>query len=341
RDLFQSPVLSGLAQKLGQHRTVVVPVNVITSDTTALTPAMLPLIDLSQSDIDRIVGQVPDGLANIQDIYALSPLQDGILFHHLLANEGDPYLLAGQMAFADRTLLDRYLAVMQQIIERHDILRTAFLWQGLSVPAQVVWRQAPLSVTELTLDPTDGLISDQLAQRFNPRHYRLDLSEAPLLRFVVAQEADGRWIVLQLLHHLIGDHTTLDVMHREVRACLDGQAQNLPAPVPFRNLVAQARLGESEAAHTDFFTDMLAEVEEPTLPFGVTEVHRDGSQVTESHRMLEPELNDRLRRQARFLGVSLAALCHLAWAQVLSRTSGQEKVVFGTVLFGRMTAGEG
>ncbi|MCE1644991.1 condensation domain-containing protein, partial [Enterobacter hormaechei] len=67
----------------------------------------------------------------------------------------------------------------------------------------------------------------------------------------------------------------------------------------------------------------------------------DGSQVTESHRMLTAGLNERLRGQARRLGVSVAALCHLAWAQVLSRTSGQTQVVFGTVLFGRMQAGEG
>ncbi len=341
RDLFQSPKLSDLAQTLGQHQAVIVPPNVITPTTTALTPAMLPLIDLTQADIDRIVRQVPGGVNNIQDIYALSPLQDGILFHHLLANEGDPYLLAGQMVFADRTLLDRYLVAVQRVVDRHDILRTAFIWQELSVPAQVVWRQAPLSVTELDLDPADEPIGEQLAQRFNPRRYSLDLSEAPLMRFVVARETDGRWTVLQLLHHLIGDHTTLDVMNGEVQAYLAEREDSLTSPVSFRNLVAEARLGMSEEEHTRFFTEMLAEVDEPTLPFGLTEVHRDGSQVTESHWMLAPELNDRLRGQARRLGVSLAALCHLAWAQVLSHTSDQEQVVFGTVLFGRMAAGEG
>ncbi len=342
RDLFQSPVLSELAQTLGQHRAVVVPPNVITSATTTITPGMLPLVDLTQADIDSIVGQVPGGMANIQDIYALSPLQDGILFHHLLASEGDPYLVISQMAFADRALLDRYLAAVKQVIERHDILRTAFLWQGLSVPVQVVWRQAPLSVTELTLNPADGPICEQLTQRFNPRHYRLDLNQAPLLRFVAAQEGDdGRWMVLQLQHHLIGDHTTMEVMNQEIQAYLIGQENSLPVPVPFRNLIAQARLGVDQAEYIRFFTDMLADVDESTLPFGLAEVHRNGLQMTESHQMLSQMLNDRLRSQARRLGVSLATLCHLAWAQVLSRTSGQEKVVFGTVLFGRMAAGEG
>uniref|UniRef100_UPI0036DCE863 amino acid adenylation domain-containing protein n=1 Tax=Photorhabdus sp. RM322S TaxID=3342825 RepID=UPI0036DCE863 len=172
KTLFQHPTLCILAQSLVQHNEIQVPDNGITPDTMVLTPAMLPLIDLTQADIDHIVGQVPGGIANIQDIYALSPLQDGILFHHLLANEGDPYLLTGQMAFANRALLDRYLAAVQQIIDRHDILRTAFLWQGLSVPAQVVWRQAPLSVTELTLNPADGTVIDQLTRRFDPRQHR-------------------------------------------------------------------------------------------------------------------------------------------------------------------------
>ncbi|RWN94691.1 MAG: hypothetical protein EOS07_36760, partial [Mesorhizobium sp.] len=85
-------------------------------------------------------------------IYGLSPLQDGILFHHLLATKGDPYLLVSQMAFAERGLLERYLGAVQQVVDRHDILRTAFVWEGLSSPAQVVWRRAPLEVSEVELN---------------------------------------------------------------------------------------------------------------------------------------------------------------------------------------------
>ncbi len=341
RALFATPTLSVLAQSLGQHQEVVVPPNRITPDTTELSPELLPLIQLTQADIDRIVEQTPGGVANIQDIYALSPLQDGILFHHLLASEGDPYLLITQMAFANRALLDRYLEAVQQVVQRHDVLRTAFVWEQLSMPAQVVWRHAPLLIEELALDPENGPIAEQLLQRFDPRRHRMDLTQAPLLRFAIAQDDDGRWLLVQLMHHLIGDHAALDVMDAEVRALIEGRGDALLPAQPFRNLVAQVRLGANEEAHERFFTGMLAEVEEPTLPFGLSEVHRDGSQVAESHRMLPQDLNDRLRAQAKRLNVSLASLCHLAWAQVLARTSGQQRVVFGTVLFGRMQGGEG
>ncbi|WP_208453628.1 non-ribosomal peptide synthetase [Burkholderia gladioli] len=345
RDLFQAPVLSALAQRLeqqrGQSREIQVPDNLITRDTEAITPELLPLISLTQPEIDHLVQQVPGGVSAIQDIYALSPLQDGILFHHLLATRGDPYLLILQVAFASREHLDRYLDAVQLVIARHDVLRTAFVWEGLSRPAQVVWRDAPLAFTELSLDPADGPVAEQLARRFDPREHRIDLGQAPLLRFAAARDEQGRWLLVELLHHLIGDHSTMEILHREVQAILAGRADQLSPPQPFRNLVAQAHLGVSQQEHEAFFRAMLADVEEPTLPFGLTEVHLDGSRVIEAQRMLPQALNDRLRAQARRLGVSLASLCHLAWAQVLARASGQDRVVFGTVLFGRMQGGAG
>ncbi|MER8785366.1 amino acid adenylation domain-containing protein [Mesorhizobium sp. M1006] len=335
-------MLADLAASLGSHHEVAVPANLITEHSTAITPQMLPLIELAQPEIDRIVATVPGGVGNIQDIYGLSPLQDGILFHHLLATKGDPYLLVSQMAFAERGQLERYLGAVQQVVDRHDILRTAFVWEGLSSPAQVVWRRAPLEVTEVELDACDGSGAEELRRRFDPRRHRIGLGRAPLLRFGIAREpGSGRWLLLELQHHLIGDHTTLEVMHAEVRAVLGGQAHELAAPQPFRNLVAQARLGVDAKAHEEFFQEQLADIDEPTMPFGLGEVRGDGSGVGEARRMLPQALNDRLREQARRLGVSLASLCHLAWGQVVARSSGREQVVFGTVLFGRMHAGAG
>ena len=342
RDLFQTPVLAVLASTLGQHREVVVPPNLIKPETCKITPELLPLIDLSQSEIDLIVSQVPGGAANIQDIYALSPMQDGILFHHMLAKEGDPYLLVAQMAFADRETLERYLGAVQRVVDRHDILRTAFIWEGLSRAAQVVWRQAPLSVTDVVLDPADGPVTEQLSRRFDSCRHRVDLTQAPVLRFIVAHDpVAGRFILMQLQHHLIDDASSLQFFYNEVQAFLAGRGEKLPSPQPFRNLIGQVQLGKSVEEHERFFRSMLADIEEPTLPFGLAEVHLDGAQVGQTHRMVSAELNDRLRTQARRLNVSLASLCHVAFAQVLARTSGQEKVVFGTVLFGRMQAGHG
>ncbi|MGY3131094.1 amino acid adenylation domain-containing protein [Bradyrhizobium sp. USDA 4501] len=342
RTLFARPVLADLAASLGSHHEVAAPVNLITEQNTAITPPMLPLIELTQGEIDRVVATVPGGVSNIQDIYGLSPLQDGILFHHLLARRGDPYLMVSQVAFAERALLERYLGAVQQVVDRHDILRTAFVWEGLSSPVQVVWRRAPLHVSEVELDGCESAGADELRRRFDPRRQRIEIGQAPLLRFVIAREpASRRWLLLQLQHHLIGDHTTLEVMHTEVRAVLEGRAHELSEPQPFRNLVMQTRLGVSAQAHEEFFRKMLADIDEPTMPFGLSEVYGDGSGVGEAHRMLPPALNERLREQAQRLGVSLASLCHLAWGQVVARSSGREQVVFGTVLFGRMHAGAG
>jgi len=111
--------------------------------------------------------------------------------------------------------------------------------------------------------------------------------------------------------------------------------------LPFRNFVAQARLGVSREEHEAFFTSMLGDVDEPTAPFGLTDVQGDGSQIVEASREVDPQLCQRLRAQAGALGVTAASVCHLAWALVLARTSGRDDVVFGTVMFGRMQGGEG
>ncbi|WP_346418558.1 amino acid adenylation domain-containing protein, partial [Pseudomonas syringae] len=342
RVLFSQPTLAALAAAVCGDTEVIVPANLIPEDCEHITPDMLPLVDLTQDAIDRIVARVPGGAANVQDIYALAPLQEGILYHHLSAERGDPYVLKSVFAFQDQARLDAFLQALQQLIQRHDILRTSLLWEGLSEPVQVVWRQASLSMETLDLDPAQGDISTQLQHQYDPRHYRLELGQAPLMRLVSAYDAPQKRIVsLLLCHHLVLDHTALDVMRAEIQLLMLGEGHELPASVPYRNYVAQARLGVSVEAHEAFFRDMLGDIDEPILPFNLHDVQGDGSEIEEAYHRIDSALSQRLRTQARQCGVSAATLVHLAWAKVLGKATGKDTVVFGTVLMGRMSGSAG
>ncbi|WP_067710177.1 solanimycin non-ribosomal peptide synthetase SolG [Erwinia sp. ErVv1] len=328
-------------KRLSNAFEVVVPANKITPDTQAIVPGMLPLIDFTQSDIDYVVDQVRGGVSNIQDIYSLAPLQEGILFHHMLASKGDPYLQTGRMTFDSREKVDSYLAAVQKVIDRHDILRTGFYWEGVSTPCQVVQRQASLHVHEVELNPADGPAAEQLASRFDPQHYRLDLAKPPLLHaFVAWDERQGCWEMYRLLHHLIDDISSVLILSAEIHTFLAGRGAMLPEPQPFRRLIAQVRLGKTPEEHERYFRSTLSDIEEPTAPYGLVNM-LDDSAIIEVTRKVPQRLNDRLRAQARQLGVSLGSICHLAWGQVLACISGQDAVVFGTILFGRMHAGKG
>jgi amino acid adenylation domain-containing protein len=341
--LFTAPTLAGLAAAVGgDSRQVPVPPNAIPAGCEAITPDMLPLVTLEQAGIDRITAAVPGGAANVQDIYPLAPLQEGILFHHLMEAEGDAYLLPSLMAFDTRDRLDGFLNALQTVVDRHDILRTSVAWEGLPEPVQVVWREAKLAIEETAIDSENNDAAEQLLERYDPRHYRLDVRVAPMLNGFTAHDTKkGRWLLLLLSHHLALDHTALDILLEEIRMLQAGQADQLPAPLPFRNFVAQARLGMKPEEHEAFFRGMLADVDEPTAPFGLLDVMGDGSRIREAELTVEADLARRVRTQARTLGISAASLFHLAWAAVLSRTSGRDDVVFGTVLFGRMQGGEG
>jgi len=146
--------------------TVAVPPNLIPAGCEAIDPAMLPLLQLTAAEVERIVTGVPGGASNVQDIYPLAPLQEGILFHHLMATQGDPYLLWIMLGFNSRARLNAYLDGLQAVVNRHDILRTALMWDGLPEPVQVVWRDVRLVMEEVVLDPALGDVAEQLRVRF-------------------------------------------------------------------------------------------------------------------------------------------------------------------------------
>ncbi|MEU5348183.1 amino acid adenylation domain-containing protein, partial [Streptomyces sp. NPDC020766] len=342
RSLFAAPTAAGLAASDGPAE-VAVPENRIPDNALTISPDMLSLVDLPQGEIDRIVARVPGGAANVADVYPLAPLQEGILFHHLMGDSGDGtdvYVLPVLLGFDSRQRLDRFVDALQKVVDRHDILRTAVQWEGLREPVQVVVRRAaiPVESVDLPEGPDDEVTGRMLAACPGS----MDIGQAPLIRVHTATDpVNGQWLALVQAHHLIADHTTLDVLLQEVRSFVTGREETLPAPLPFRNFVAQARLRVAEEEHQRYFSTLLGDVTEPTAPFGLLDVRGDGTGVAESRRVMDPELARRLRDQSRRLGVSPATVLHVVWARVLAATSGKDDVVFGTVLFGRMAAGSG
>jgi amino acid adenylation domain-containing protein/thioester reductase-like protein len=338
RRVFETPVLAELAEVLSREPVaqIAAPPNLIPSGCVTITPQMLPLVALDAVDIERIVASVPGGAVNVQDIYPLDPLQEGVLFHHLLNDRGgDTYIVSIVLSIASRERMAELIASFQAVIDRHDILRTAVFWEQLQRPVQIVYRHGTLPVEERTLDPHRDAL-EQIREWIRPERQRLDLQRAPLLRMLTAQDLSGRCYAVLQSHHIISDHVTLEIVTAEVTALMQGRAQPVPPSVPYRNHVAQILLRAGARDSEAFFRDRLGDVDEPTAPFGLVDVHGDGSRIGEALLSLPAELARRIRVQARRAGVSAATLFHAAWSLVVARAAGRDDVVFGTVLLGRM-----
>lgn len=344
RRIFESPVLAQMAKVMtgAGAGELPIPPNRIAPGCERITPQMLPLIELTQAQIDWLVNGVPGGAANVQDIYPLVPLQEGILFHHQLLdeNDADMYVVPVVLSVATRVRLEELLTALQATIDRHDVLRTAVLWEHLPRPVQVVYRSAPLSVEAVEWSTLDDP-NQQIGEWLEPHRQRMDPRHAPLIRARIAEDRDGKWHCLLQMHHVIADHVTLEALIEETVAHLGGCAHLLPESAPYRDHVARVAAYSATGAAAEFFKTRLADIEEPTAPFGLLNVHGDGSRLQEAYRAIEASLSQRLRAQARTLGVSAGALFHAAWALVVARTTGRDDVIFGTVLLGRWQGSAG
>jgi len=301
-----------------------------------ITPHMLRLVNLTQAEIDHVTRAVAGGTPNIQDIYPLAPLQEGLLFQHRMAERGgDAYVASTLLQIESRERLEGLVAALQNAIDRHDALRTAFLWKDLRQPVQIVLRSATLPVESVALDRRTD-VRKQLDSWLNAEP-RIDLESAPPLRLRIAEDPHGgRCYALLQIHHIADDDQSLRILIAEIAAHMNGRADRLRPPGRYRDHIVAVTEHAREADAEAFFRGMLGDIDEPTAPFGITEVRGGIGDIEECRASMDATLAERLRTQAAGLGVSAATLFHAAWGLIVARTSGRSDVAFGSVLLGRL-----
>ena len=276
-----------------------------------------------------------DPRANVEDVYELSPLQEGFLFHHLRDPAGGDYI--EQMTFLLEGSLDlaAFGRAWQVVVDRHPALRTSFQWEGLEKPLQIVHRR--VTVPLVTDDWGDDWRDRLEAFLAEDRARGFDLGAASLMRLTVASVGAGCWQVIWTHSHLLLDGWSLPLVLQEVLAAYAGGGGGLPVAPKYRDFVRWLRQGKAAGAAA-FWREELAGFEEPTpLPVGaVGEAFRHAEGTAGEEVLIFPAaVTARLKAWAAAAGVTLNTLTAGAWALVLARMSGREEVVFGCTVSGR------
>jgi amino acid adenylation domain-containing protein len=279
---------------------------------------------------------------NVEDIYSLSPMQQGLLFHTLSAPDAALYFEQWTCVLQGNLDVPAFRRAWQHVVDRHPPLRTFFLWEGLDEPLQIIRQQVQVPWEQLDWrgrlapeqqDWLDTLLRDDQALGF-------DLTRAPLMRLLLIRMTDDTYQFIWSFHHILLDGWSISLIFKEVIACYtafcQGQEPQLESRQPYWEYIAWLKQQDLASAEV-FWRQTLKGFVAPT-PLAVDRPRRaEGNQQNyASHQIaLSAASTVALRSLARAHQLTLSTLVQGAWALLLSRYSGEQDVVFGTVVSGR------
>jgi amino acid adenylation domain-containing protein/non-ribosomal peptide synthase protein (TIGR01720 family) len=276
----------------------------------------------------------------IDDVYPLTPVQQGLLFHTLLEG-GGIYVVQTEWRSprpVDPAAFEETWRVLQ---ERHAVLRTSFVWEGTPEPVQVVHRSAPVDMTWLDWrDVAPPLVEERWRSLLDDdRAAGFDLRRAPLLRFIAVQLPDDSWRVVWTYHHLIVDGWSVAILLDECDTLLRSRghpdAGTLEPAPPFRDYLAWCR-GLDRSGDEAYWRAVMDHYRgSPRLQIDTG--HTAGEWGEEAIE-IGPGVTSALAEFAQRFRVTPALVVRAAWAVWLADQAGTDDVVFGTTFSGRPTS---
>ena len=299
------------------------------ADSAGMTPSDFPLIDLSQAELDGLA--LP--AARVQDLYPLSPMQQGMLFHTLYEQEAGNYInqLRIEVSGLD---VPRFRAAWQGLVDQHEVLRSVFL-SDLRQPLQAVLRQVEVPFIEL--DVRDQAEQDawieQWAATERARGFVLD--QGPLLRLAVLRTAEASHQLVYTCHHILMDGWSTSRMLGEVLQRYSGHSVAAQGG-RYRDYIEWLQRQDA-AASQRFWSGHLQGLEEPTRLALAFKAGAAGEGHGERLHRLDEQQTRQLSDFAREQRVTLNTLVQAAWLLLLQRYTGQASVAFGATVAGRPT----
>lgn len=283
---------------------------------------------------------------NIEDAYSLSPMQQGMLFHSLYAVASGVYIEQISCSLHGNLNVSVFVRAWQQVVDRHPVLRTAFVWERLEQPLQVVGRYVKLPKEQQDWRGVSSVEQQEQLKilLYADRQRGFELSKAPLMRLIFIQLTDDTYHFIWSYHHLLLDGWSVSLIFKEVmgyyEALCQGQNLYLEATRPYRDYIAWQKQQDRFSAEV-FWREMLQGFTTPTR-LRVDRVFRQLSDQEESYDEREVKLSiaatAALKSLAQQEHLTLNTLVQGAWALLLSCYSSEEDVVFGATVSGRPSA---
>ena len=286
---------------------------------------------------------------NVEEIFPLSPLQTGIFMHALESAGSGLYFEQYCARLTGHFDPETYRQAWEQVVQRHGVLRTSFVWEGLPSPFQVVERSVALPWVELDWrahDETeqkarlDAYLAEDIARGF-------DLAQGPLLRLAVIRMGAEERVAVLGIHHIVMDGWSGGIVMAEAsaihHALAKGQAVSLPPAPSYRRYVDWIASRDDTAAR-DYWSRQLAGFDAPSvLPMDRAPFRASGAASGHGWRetCLGRGASDALTSFAATAGVTVNSVLQAAWALLLARYCGQDDILFGTTCATRPGAIEG
>ncbi|MFD9960609.1 amino acid adenylation domain-containing protein [Amycolatopsis sp. NPDC058986] len=320
--LFES-ALEGLARHAG------------VSGAGGMTPSDLPLISASQDEIVAWERTYP----GLRDVWPLTPMQEGLLFHAQLAGPGfDAYQMQLVLHLAGPVQPGRMRRAGQALLDRYPNLRVAFALDAGGDRVQVVQDRVELPWRHIDL----GTVSaqerqarlDRLLEEDHERHF--DLAEAPLLRLSLVTLGDGRSDLVLTAHHVLLDGWSIPLLMQDLLRLYasDGDRSGLPRARSYRDFLEWLAVQDHASARAAW-SEELSGIDQPTLLLPEPAGQRTPAGIGQVDVPLSGAEVQALARLGGELGLTMNTLVQGAWALVLAYLTGRRDVVFGAATSGR------